>query len=142
MPREPYQRCSQAIFEAWLKTKIDVHPLIESSWSVKLSDFKEGADGVSATLEDTKTGSSRVVKAQYLIGCDGGGSRVRRTLGLGLTGGTLSVSCSVTFRNRYISTDEDLGQQPCTSYISNRGIFLEYINKDNSGTFSLHPVAS
>jgi FAD-dependent monooxygenase len=96
MPREPYQRCSQAIFEAWLKTKIEDHPLIESHWNTKLSDFEEESKGVVASLENTKTGSSRVVKAQYLIGCDGGGSRVRRKLGLGLTGGPLSVSCLVT----------------------------------------------
>lgn len=88
MPLEPYQRCSQAIFEAWLKTKIEEDGHIESYWSTKLVDVDEQADRIIATVQN-KTGSTRTIEAQYLIGCDGGGSVVRKKMALGLTGGPL-----------------------------------------------------
>ncbi len=89
MPREPYQRCSQAIFEAWLKVKIEANELIESHWNTKLVDVQEGADKVIATIQDGATGSTREIEAEYLIGCDGGGSITRKKMELGLTGGPL-----------------------------------------------------
>lgn len=87
MPREPYQRCSQAIFEAWLKKKIDANSLISGHWNTKLVDVQEKENGVIATVEDMLTGSRREIEANYLVGCDGGGSMTRRKLNLGLSGG-------------------------------------------------------
>lgn len=89
MPLEPYQRCSQSIFEAWLRSVIDKNPLIDSRWSTKLVDIEEGTDNVVATLEDQTTKQVRSVRAQYLLGCDGGGSVVRKKMDMGLTGGPL-----------------------------------------------------
>jgi 2-polyprenyl-6-methoxyphenol hydroxylase-like FAD-dependent oxidoreductase len=89
MPLEPYQRCSQAIFEAWMKTKVDANDLISCHWNTKLVDVLEDEKGVTATVQDVPTGSTREVRAQYLIGCDGGGSITRKKLNLGLTGGPM-----------------------------------------------------
>lgn len=86
MPREPYQRCSQAIFEAWLKPRIQANPLVKSFWGMKFESLSESDSGVECELTDTE-GEKHVVKAQYVIGCDGGGSRVRRCIGLKLEGG-------------------------------------------------------
>jgi 2-polyprenyl-6-methoxyphenol hydroxylase-like FAD-dependent oxidoreductase len=72
-----------------LKVKIEAHELIECYWSTKLVDVHEEDDRVLATVQDGNTGSRRLVEAEFLIGCDGGGSVVRRKLGLGLTGGSL-----------------------------------------------------
>jgi 2-polyprenyl-6-methoxyphenol hydroxylase-like FAD-dependent oxidoreductase len=89
MPSEPYQRCSQSIFEAWLKVKIEEHELIESHWCTKLVDVSAKDDRTVATVQDMTTGSLREIESRYLLGCDGGGSVVRRKLNLGLTGGPL-----------------------------------------------------
>jgi 2-polyprenyl-6-methoxyphenol hydroxylase-like FAD-dependent oxidoreductase len=89
MPSEPYQRCSQSLFEAWLKIKIEEHELIESHWSTKLVDVSEKEDRIVATVQDMKTGLLREIESQYLLGCDGGGSIIRKKLNLGLTGGPL-----------------------------------------------------
>ena len=86
MPLEPYQRCSQAIFEAWLKGIVDKIPLIDGQWNTKHVDVQEESDRVLATLEDQETKQVRIVEAQYLVGCDGGGSVTRKMTGMGLTG--------------------------------------------------------
>lgn len=50
----------------------------------ELIGFTQDATGVTATL--TACGLSETVRACYLVGCDGGRSFVRKTLGVGFTG--------------------------------------------------------
>ncbi|WP_214402450.1 FAD-dependent monooxygenase [Pseudonocardia lacus] len=53
-------------------------------YSTRLTGFSQDADGVTATLE-TPDGP-HVVRADYLVGADGGRSTVRGALGIGTTG--------------------------------------------------------
>lgn len=87
MPREPYQRCSQAIFESWLKPRIQDNPLIDSHFGVKFETLKELEDGVESYLTDVKTGGKYVIRSKFVVGCDGAGSRVRKAIGSELIGG-------------------------------------------------------
>lgn len=87
MPREPYQRCSQAIFEAWLKPKIQAEPLIDSYFGMSFESLTEEVDGVTSILVDAASGEKHQVKSRYVLACDGAGSRVRRAIGVPLTGG-------------------------------------------------------
>jgi 2-polyprenyl-6-methoxyphenol hydroxylase-like FAD-dependent oxidoreductase len=86
MPREPYQRCSQAVFEAWLKPRIEADPLITAKFGMKFESLTEDEDYVTSSLVD-HTGQSHVVKSSYVIGCDGAGSKVRQSLGITMVGG-------------------------------------------------------
>jgi 2-polyprenyl-6-methoxyphenol hydroxylase-like FAD-dependent oxidoreductase len=86
MPREPYQRCSQAIFEAWLKPHIQAEPLIESIFGLKFVSLAENDTGVKCELID-QSGTTHLVSTQYVIGCDGAGSKVRASIGGTLSGG-------------------------------------------------------
>lgn len=47
----------------------------------------ENEDSVTCTLTENASGKTHVVKSSYVIGCDGAGSRVRRAIGVNLTGG-------------------------------------------------------
>lgn len=87
MPREPYQRCSQAIFEAWLKKHIQQQPLIEAHFGVKFESLEESEDGVVSHVVDVATSEKRTIRSQYVAGCDGAGSRVRKSIGIDLIGG-------------------------------------------------------
>ena len=51
-----------------------------TGWS--LTGFTDDGTGVTATLTDGN--ETRTVRAQFLVGCDGGNSFVRKTLGIGL----------------------------------------------------------
>lgn len=87
MPREPYQRCSQAVFEAWLQPRIQAEPLITSKWGCKLEVLTEFEDRIECEVVDVKTGERNKITSQYVIGCDGGGSRVRQSVGVEMRGG-------------------------------------------------------
>jgi FAD-dependent monooxygenase len=86
MPREPYQRCSQAVFEAWLKPQIQAEPLINAVFGLKFEKLTETDGGVESELS-AADGEQYIVKSQYVIGCDGAGSRVRKSIGSVLEGG-------------------------------------------------------
>lgn len=86
MPSEPYQRCSQAIFEAWLKPRIQAQPLIKSVFGLTFQSLVESDNCVVSTFTDIQ-GGNHTVTSKYVVGCDGAGSRVRRNIGVNLTGG-------------------------------------------------------
>lgn len=56
-------------------------------WKTELESFSQDADGVAAQVR-TANGAAQVIKAKYLVGCDGPKSLVRRTLGLTFGGST------------------------------------------------------
>lgn len=87
-PLEPYQRISQEVFEAWMKSVCDDHPLIDVRFGWKLESIKEAADGVTAEVTGTEIKPHRF-KAKYAVACDGASSRCRRCLEIPLDGGSV-----------------------------------------------------
>ncbi|MGW8726185.1 FAD-dependent oxidoreductase [Streptomyces sp. NPDC055808] len=61
---------------------------IDVEWNTRLESFQPDADGVTAVLRsgDHPGATQETVRAQYLWGCDGGHSTVRKTLRLPLAG--------------------------------------------------------
>ncbi|KAH6685811.1 FAD binding domain-containing protein [Plectosphaerella plurivora] len=111
MPREPYQRCSQAIFEAWLKPRIQAEDLIDSHFGLKFESLVESEDGVESTLVDVQTCERHIVKSQYVVGCDGAGSRIRTHIGSELIGGPVPMAMYlVHFKSKDLTTLQKQGQ--------------------------------
>ncbi|HYP46230.1 MAG TPA: FAD-dependent monooxygenase [Propionibacteriaceae bacterium] len=54
----------------------------------ELEDVAQDGQGVTARIRDVGTGNRRTIRSRYLVGCDGGHSRVRDALGLALVGDT------------------------------------------------------
>ncbi|MEV0190139.1 FAD-dependent monooxygenase [Kitasatospora purpeofusca] len=57
-------------------------------FATRLIDFTEDGQGVRATLEDRADGQRRTVRADWLVGCDGAASTVRRGAGIAMEGPT------------------------------------------------------
>ncbi len=57
---------------------------VEVEWGVRVDTFTQDADGVDVTLSGA--GADGVLRVPWLVGCDGGHSTVRKTLGLKLIG--------------------------------------------------------
>lgn len=62
---------------------------VEVEFGTELAGFRTSDDGVTATL--TRDGSVEVIRADYLGGCDGGRSTVRKHLGVGFEGQTFDT---------------------------------------------------
>ena len=89
MPLEPWQRLSQAVFEKWLKAVCDENPFIDLRFGCKLDSVEALEDGVRVVTVDSNTGARHQLVSKYLIGCDGGSSKVRRCVGIPLDGGPM-----------------------------------------------------
>lgn len=85
--REAGLRVSQIMIEPVLKRAIDENPLIEVRFGTRFERIVE-QDSKSVTVEivEEASGASTLVTCDYLAGCDGGGSRVRRQLKIELEG--------------------------------------------------------
>ncbi|KAK1240402.1 hypothetical protein MKX07_004430 [Trichoderma sp. CBMAI-0711] len=135
LPREPYQRCSQAVLEAWLKPRIQAEKLIDAHFGLKCESLTETDDGVESTLTDVITGEQHVVRSKYVVGCDGAGSRVRRSLGINLLGGPVpGAMMLVHFKSRDVTRLHKQGQFWHIGFA--HGAFL--IAQDEVDTWTLH----
>lgn len=85
MPGEAPMRVSQVEIEPVLARAIRAESLVDSRWNVGFADLSQDAGGVTVTLLPAD-GAPQHVRCDYLVGCDGGTSDVRRCLGIGLEG--------------------------------------------------------
>lgn len=84
-PLEPPMRVSQVVLEPTLRDLLIAraeHVGVQYGWT--LETFAQDAVGVTAELVSSETGERRTIRAKYLVGCDGAGSRTRRELGIGI----------------------------------------------------------
>lgn len=76
--------------------------------STELTGFTQDADGVTATL--VSGGTSETVRARYLVGADGGGSTVRKRLGIAFPGETDENTTMLFADARVDGLDRDHGR--------------------------------
>jgi 2-polyprenyl-6-methoxyphenol hydroxylase-like FAD-dependent oxidoreductase len=84
--REPGMRVSQVEIEPVLKAAAEADPGASVRFGWTFEDFEQDEAGVTATLRNTEDDGTETVRCEYLVGCDGGGSRVRKLLGVALDG--------------------------------------------------------
>jgi len=79
---EPLQRASQMFVEEILKAELDKKEIVDMRFGWRMNSFESRVDGVTAKIENLKTGDFETVDCGYLVGCDGGQSSIRRKLGI------------------------------------------------------------
>lgn len=133
-PLEPHMRVSQVVIEPVLKAAVLAEPLIESHWGVTVEDVAQDADGVTLTVRDRTTDVVRQVRGLYLVGCDGGGSVVRRAVGIRVEG---QHEVANRFMIHFRSHAKDLLQRFGTAwhYQSPRGTLIA---QDDREVYTLH----
>jgi len=92
------ERCPQNMFDPILREFAAAEPSVTLRYRTRLVSFVQDADGVTAEVE-TESGARERIRAKYLVGCDGGRSLVRETLGIGMVGtAALTYTTNVIFR--------------------------------------------
>ncbi len=93
------ERCPQNFFDPVLARFARQYPHVSMRYRTSLVGFEERPDRVVATVRDEDTGRKSSIEASYLVGCDGGSSTVRQSLGIGMTGTpTLTYTTNIIFR--------------------------------------------
>jgi 2-polyprenyl-6-methoxyphenol hydroxylase-like FAD-dependent oxidoreductase len=99
LPLESQQLVSQYALEPLLKEVVEAEPTVDLRYGCALESFEQDADGVRAQVRGAD-GEHVTVRADYLVGCDGGSSTVRKALGIALEGkGGIATLRQVFFRS-------------------------------------------
>ena len=110
VPGQPWQRCSQAIFEAMMMDRAHRDPLVDVRQGWRLQACRQLGDVVAAELADSD-GNTLTIHADYLVGCDGASSRVRTELGIEMDGlKDFTTFALVHFRSLDLTNLHALGQ--------------------------------
>ncbi|KAJ5263382.1 hypothetical protein N7478_010987 [Penicillium angulare] len=133
-PAEPGQRCSQIVFEAWLKELICGKANVTTKFGWTYMSHVETDDGVLATFLDC-TGATYTIRARHLVGCDGGSSRVRKSAGIKMLGGQIPVRFYlVHFRSAELAQELHFGRFWHAFPVGTGFI----IDQDENQTFTAH----
>ena len=79
-------RINQLFLEPLLFAHAEVQPLIRILNRAQFEEFAQGADGVTAVARNLDNGERITITGRYLVGCDGGRSTVRHSIGAKFVG--------------------------------------------------------
>jgi 2-polyprenyl-6-methoxyphenol hydroxylase-like FAD-dependent oxidoreductase len=132
-PLEPYQLISQYTLEPLLKSVAESLPGVSVRYGCEFLSLVQTERDVVATT------SSGVIRSEYLVGCDGGASAVRRQLGIGLSGeANLLELRQALFRCDGLYERIPIGKGRHYHVADGRNTFL--IVQDSTRHFTLHAV--
>jgi len=137
LPLEPYQLISQYTLEPLLKAVAEKLPTVTVRYATEFLEFTERPDTVTAEVRGA--GGVCAITARYLAGCDGGGSPIRKQLGIGLTGeGNLLELRQGLYRCDGLYERIPIGKGRHYHVADSRHTFL--IVQDSTRHFTLHGV--
>jgi 2-polyprenyl-6-methoxyphenol hydroxylase-like FAD-dependent oxidoreductase len=73
---------SKPYFDPVLHQHVANLPTVKIRYLTAFDSFHQEGDKVTAKVVDTRNGRDEIVHADYLVGCDGGRSNIRRALGI------------------------------------------------------------
>jgi len=83
---EPPHRINQLFLEPLLVECASAMPQLRYMNRVKVLGCSQTDDGVTAEAQDLETGETLLIECDYLVGCDGPSSEIRRQIGARFTG--------------------------------------------------------
>jgi 2-polyprenyl-6-methoxyphenol hydroxylase-like FAD-dependent oxidoreductase len=137
------ERVPQDMFDPILKRFATSFKHVDLQYYSELVGFEEGRDGVHATVRDPRTGASRSIRAEYLVGTDGGSSFVRERLGIGMSGNpALTYTTNVIFRCRNFPELHDKGLGYRFIFIGPEGTWLTIVAVNGADRFRMSIVGT
>lgn len=106
---EPPHRVSQLFLEPVLRRKAASMSEIDIRYDTELISIEQTDTAAILAVKNTKTGDADSIEARFVVGCDGGRSRVRHEIGVRLQGDDdLGRIKSVFLRSTDLKTKEGL----------------------------------
>ena len=110
------QVCSQMWFDPILQSFARTFAHVRLRYRTRLESFEATDSGISADMVDLASGRRERINAEYLVGCDGANSLVRRSLGIGINGKTLGFPVHLYFRAPDLLAT--CGRRPTTFFVT------------------------
>lgn len=94
---EPPHRINQIFLEPILVAHAEAMARITLLNRIEVVAVEQDEDGTTATAHGLDDGEDIIIRARYLVGCDGGRSLVRKTIGAAFTGDAVVQRVQSTF---------------------------------------------
>jgi 2-polyprenyl-6-methoxyphenol hydroxylase-like FAD-dependent oxidoreductase len=141
---ENRERCPQIWFDPILESALPNYPSVTLRRGWTLESFEDGGHSVRAVVHDVSTGTESVISCQYLIGCDGTSSGVRRALGIAQSGrGVVSTAVNVILEMPNFLRSHKMGPAERYYFLDDQGTwsFLSVIDGRARWRFTLNSAA-
>ena len=91
---------SKPYFDPVLREHVATLPQVQVRYETSFESFQQSDGAIIAEVLDKKTGRKETIEADYLVGCDGGRSNIRRALGIKYDGVfSQGMNVAVLFRS-------------------------------------------
>ena len=80
--------CGQHELAAIITRHCKDNPKFKLEFNTEMVSLEQDSSGVNVTVKGTLSGETRIVRAKYVVGADGGRSSVRKAIGVHLEGFT------------------------------------------------------
>jgi 2-polyprenyl-6-methoxyphenol hydroxylase-like FAD-dependent oxidoreductase len=144
-PQSPQkrERVPQDMFDPILKRFATSFDCVDLRYQTALVGFEDGPDHVTATLRDSRTGATRTLTADYLIGADGGASTVREGAGIAMSGTpALTYTTNVLLRCADFPALHRMGKAYRFIFIGPEGTWLTIVAVNGGDRFRMSIVGT
>jgi 2-polyprenyl-6-methoxyphenol hydroxylase-like FAD-dependent oxidoreductase len=130
------QRIPQDLLDGVLRRAAQRFESVEAWFDSQVKGFEDRSSHVEVEVQ--RNGRKETVRAKYLVGADGAGSRVRKALGIGLEGeGDLNASCGIYFRSRHLWRHHAMGKAIMSILVDRHGMWANLNAIDGYSTWRL-----
>jgi 2-polyprenyl-6-methoxyphenol hydroxylase-like FAD-dependent oxidoreductase len=137
------ERVPQDMFDPILKRFATSFDHVKLEYFSELVAFDHTPEGVRASVRDPRSGATREIAADYLIGTDGGASFVRERLGITMSGNpALTYTTNVIFRCSNFPTLHDKGLGYRFIFIGPEGTWLTIVAVNGGDRFRMSIVGT
>jgi 2-polyprenyl-6-methoxyphenol hydroxylase-like FAD-dependent oxidoreductase len=137
------ERVPQDMFDPILKRFATSFDCVTLQYQTALVSFTDGPDRVTVTLRDSRTGATRTLTADYLVGADGGASMVREGAGIAMSGTpALTYTTNVLFRCADFPALHRMGKAYRFIFIGPEGTWLTIVAVNGGDRFRMSIVGT
>lgn len=117
---EPPHRCNQIYFDPILRRRVREMPGVTILYDTEITGVSDEGDHTLAHGIDLERGGKVTIKCDYLVGCDGGNSLVRKAMGTEFVGdGLISQTRSVFIRSCELREKANVDRAWMTWFVGN-----------------------
>jgi 2-polyprenyl-6-methoxyphenol hydroxylase-like FAD-dependent oxidoreductase len=139
---EILRKCPQFLFDPLLAKAVQERGLTQVMYSSSWLAGTQDADGVTSALAAGPDEQPVTVRSEYLVGCDGAGSAVRRAAGIGFDGQQLDYSVSAMIEIEHLEDYHPLGRAERYMFIGTEGTWANLTAVDGRALWRLSLVGS
>lgn len=148
MPKPDYttetkQRCPQHWLVPILQKSVAEYTSVDVRYGWKLERFEQFDDHVDAHVRIAASGEAVIIRAKYLVACDGFGSTIRQSLGIAMHGKpTLSYSIGVMVQSKDLLRYCHYGPAERYFFVGPEGTWGNWTVIDGQGLWRLTVLGS